>query len=80
MSMIQHLPNGAAIKSDVIESFVAASQLPENVEAGDNYWNFVEADMHMDLSGCYSPEYIQACFDHLVDVQYTETLISERVI
>ena len=65
MSRMVSLDNGAAIKIDVVESFDRAVVLDENIEAGENFWNWVSADMHMDLSDFYSPSYIDECFDKL---------------
>ena len=62
------LPKGSMIKNDVIESFNTAVVKHENVRAdGSIEWNFVDADMHMDLSGIYSSEYIGECMEVLAD-------------
>ena len=64
------LPNGSAIKNDVIECFCKAIDDKFNLRSGFNtteFWNFVESDMYMGLRGIYSSEYIDACFDVLVD-------------
>jgi|DEB0MinimDraft_4_1074332.scaffolds.fasta_scaffold190856_2 hypothetical protein len=67
------LPNGSMIKNDVIESFNTAVVKHENVRAdGSIEWNFVDADMHMDLSGIYSSEYIGECMEVLAD-EFTES-------
>jgi hypothetical protein len=56
------------IKNDVIESFNAAVTNPENINtSGGINWNFVDADIHMDLNGIYSSEYIGECMEVLVD-------------
>ena len=67
MSRMVSLDNGAAIKVDVVESFDKAVVLDENLEAGENFWNYVSADMHMDLSCFYTSDYIDACFDKLAE-------------
>ena len=62
------LPNGSAIKQDVIDAFNAAVVAEENVAKGvgtTEFWNFVDADMTMDLSKYYSYEYIYECFEAL---------------
>ena len=64
---IKMLDNGSTIKLDVVESFNKAVKLDENIEAGDNFWDFVSADMHMDLSNYYASSYIDECFDVLAD-------------
>lgn len=62
------LSNGIMMKNDVIESFNTAVVKHENVRAdGSIEWNFVDADMHMDLSGIYSSEYIGECMEVLAD-------------
>jgi hypothetical protein len=62
------LPNGSMIKNDVIETFNAAVANPENqhVDGGIN-WNFVDADLYLDLGAIYSEEYLLECFDVLAD-------------
>ena len=64
------LPNGSAIKNDVIECFNKAIDDEFNLRPGFNtteFWNFVESDMYMGLRDFYTSEYIDACFDVLVD-------------
>jgi hypothetical protein len=61
------LPNGSAIKNDVIESFNRAVKNNENIQSGEINWNFVESDMFMDLRMYYASEYIIECFDVLAD-------------
>ena len=61
------LPNGSAIKNDVIESFNRAVENNENIQSGEINWNFVESDMFMDLRTFYASEYIIECFDVLAD-------------
>ena len=62
------LPNESAIKNDVIDCFNKAIDNPENQNAdGSMNWNFVDADMHMDLSAFYATSYINDCFDVMVD-------------
>tara|TARA_Y100000004_G_scaffold50253_1_gene55310 strand:- start:671 stop:880 length:210 start_codon:yes stop_codon:yes gene_type:complete len=60
------LPNGAAIKLDVIESFKKACGNSENWNKdGSMNWNFVDADMNLDLGGVYSSDYLYECFNVL---------------
>ena len=60
------LPNGSAIKQDVIDCFNKACGNTENWnDDGSMNWNFVDADMHLDLSGIYSSDYIYECFNVL---------------
>jgi len=62
------LENGSMIKQDVIDSFNRAVEKQENLNAdGSINWNFVDADMYMELSVFYSGEYICECFDALAD-------------
>ena len=62
------LPNGSMIKNDVIESFNRAVANDENVRAdGSINWDFVSADMSMDLGGIYNWDYINDCMDALAD-------------
>jgi len=62
------LPNGSAIHLDIIASFEKAVVNPENLhEGGGVNWNFVDADLCMDLSGSYSHDHLYECFEVLVD-------------
>jgi hypothetical protein len=64
------LPNGSAIKQDVIESFDRAVNNEFNLRPGfgsTDFWNFVESDMYMELNMYYDGEYISACFDACAD-------------
>lgn len=65
-----HLPNGSAIKQDVIDSFNRAIENDFNLRPGfgsTDFWNFVESDMYMDLVGIYASTYIDECFETLAD-------------
>lgn len=62
------LPNGSAIKNDVIEAFNKAVEANAKQGIGTGtFWNFVDADMTMDLSDFYSDDYIYECFEALAD-------------
>ena len=64
------LPNGSAIKQDVIDCFNRAVNQSENIEQGigsTGFWNFVNSDMHLDLKVWYNAQYIDECFDVLAD-------------
>ena len=62
------LSNGIMMKNDVIESFNAAVVNPENIhEGGGINWNFVDADLFMDLGTIYTTEYLNDCISVLVD-------------
>jgi hypothetical protein len=73
MSTITHLPNGTMIKADVIESFNKAVENPTNqYQGGGINWDYVDADLNLDLSAFYSAEYLYECFEVLVD-KYFDT-------
>ena len=64
------LPNGSAIKNDVIDCFNKAIDDEFNLRPGFNtteFWNFVESDMYMDLAGIYASTYIDECIETLCD-------------
>jgi len=64
------LPNGSAIKQDVIDSFNRAIENEFNLRPGfgtTDFWNFVESDMYMELRVFYNSEYIDECFEALAD-------------
>jgi len=72
MSRITHLPNGSMIKADVVASFDKAIRDDFNLRPGfgsTDFWNFVESDMYMDLSGIYASSYIDECFETLADLE-----------
>lgn len=60
--------NGAMIKNDIIKAFDTAVANPENINnTGGINWNFVDADMYVDLSSVYASTYIDECIEVLVD-------------
>ena len=62
------LNNGSMIKMDVIEAFNKAVTNDENINtSGGINWNFVDADLNLDLGGLYSADYLYECFEVLVD-------------
>lgn len=64
------LPNGSAIKQDIIEAFNRAVENDFNLRPGfgtTDFWNFVESDMYMELRIFYNSEYIDECFEALAD-------------
>ena len=62
------LENGAMIKNDVIEAFNAAVTNPENIHQGGGInWDFVDADLNLELSTYYASSYLYECFEVLVD-------------
>lgn len=64
------LPNGSLIKQDVIDSFNKAYGNSENLNSdGTVNWNFVDADMNIDLGGVYSSEYLYECFEVLASAE-----------
>jgi hypothetical protein len=70
MFRIVHLPNGSMIKADVVASFERAINNDFNLRPGygsTDFWNFVESDMYMDLSGIYASSYIDECFEAMGD-------------
>jgi hypothetical protein len=61
------------IKNDVIEAFNAAVTNPENINnTGGINWNFVDADLNIDLGVIYGTEYLNDCIDVLVNNYYGE--------
>ena len=63
-----HLQNGSAIKQDVIDSFRKATTNPENINSsGGLNWDFVDADLCLDLGDFYAADYLYECFEVLVD-------------
>ena len=62
---------GAMIKMDVIEAFNKAVAKVENQNtSGGINWNFVDADLSIDLGVFYNQDYINDCLGVLVDNFY----------
>jgi hypothetical protein len=62
------LSNGSMIKNDVIKCFKVAVANPENQHVGGGInWDFVDADLYLDLGAIYSEGYLRECFEVLVD-------------
>jgi hypothetical protein len=62
------LPYGTMIKNDVIEAFNAAVANPENINnSGGINWNFVDSDLQIGLGVIYNSDYLNDCFQVLVD-------------
>lgn len=62
------LENGAMIKNDVIEAFNNAVTNEENQhEGGGINWDFVDADLNIELGAFYDANYLYECFDVLVN-------------
>lgn len=75
------LPNGSAIKNDVIEAFNRAVENDFNTRPGvgtTDFWNFVESDMYSELRFFYNSEYIDECFEALAD-EFEGNLNLERI-
>lgn len=75
------LPNGSAIKQDVIDCFNSAVADEFNTRPGvgtTDFWNFVESDMYMGLRMFYNSEYIDECFNVLAD-DFEGNLNLERI-
>lgn len=68
MSMIIHLPYGSMIKMDVIEAFQKAVKNPVNqYQGGGINWDYVDADLQIDLGVFYNSDYLNDCLEVLVD-------------
>ena len=69
---ITNLTNGVTYKSDIVASFQKAIVSEENLEQGygsTGFWNYVSADMHMDLSTWYASTLIDEAFDYMVEME-----------
>lgn len=62
------LENGATIKLDVVEAFAKAVMNPENMNEDFTInWNFVDADMNLELGMFYGSDYLGECMETLAD-------------
>ena len=60
--------NGSMIRNDIIEAFNKATTNPENINtSGGINWDFVEADLFMDVGDFYSTDYLLLCAEVLVE-------------
>lgn len=65
------LQNGSMIKNDIIEAFNAAVENQENINSsGGINWDYVDADLNIELGVFYDTEYLRDCFEVLVDKFY----------
>ena len=65
------LPYGVMIKNDIIEAFNNAVVNKENINSsGGINWNFVDADLNIELGVFYDAEYLRDCYEVLVDKYY----------
>jgi len=63
--------NGSMIRNDIMEAFERAVNDPENINSsGGINWDYVDADLNIDLGAFYSSEYINQCIEVLVDDYY----------
>ena len=63
--------NGGIIYNDIIGTFNAAVADPANQHPGGGInWNFVDADLCLELGGVYSTSYLYEVFEVLVDNYY----------
>ena len=70
--LLEHKLLDFGIKADVVESFDKAIRNDFNLRPGfgsTDFWNFVESDMYMDLSGVYASSYIDECFAVLAEIE-----------
>tara|TARA_R110001592_G_scaffold225120_1_gene480886 strand:- start:357 stop:617 length:261 start_codon:yes stop_codon:yes gene_type:complete len=66
------------ITADVVFSFQKAVENKFNLDqrfGSTNFWNFVSADMHMDLSKRYDTTYIDESFDFLVECEIEDRMV-----
>mgnify|MGYP001045134821 CR=1 FL=1 len=62
---------GAMIKLDIIESFDKAVANSDNHhEGGGINWNFVDADVSIEMGVFYNSDYLYDCIKVLVDAYY----------
>lgn len=60
--------HGSMIRNDILEAFDTAVTNPENINSsGGINWNYVDADIHMELSAFYASSYLDECMEVLVN-------------
>jgi len=74
---------GAMIKNDIIERFNQAVTDPENINtSGGINWNYVDADIHMDLGIPYidTLTLYNRQFNHLADCYLGNITLADRLV
>ena len=70
MYTVTNLETGVNYKCDVVKSFQDALDSECNKWAdGSINWDYVAADMHMDLSTWYAASYIDEAFEYMADME-----------
>lgn len=70
MYTVTNIYNGVNYKMDVVKSFQDALDCECNKWAdGSINWDYVAADMHMDLSTWYAASYIDEAFEYMVELE-----------
>lgn len=66
------LSNGSEIKSEVIQAFTnAVSNVENQYESGGINWDYVDADLFLDLGDVYATKYLNECIEVLVDKYFS---------
>lgn len=59
---------GSMIRNDILESFDKAVDDPNNKSSnGSMNWDWVAADVHMDLGNFYCAQHLNDCVDTLIE-------------
>ena len=72
MYTLTNLTTGVNYKTDVVKAFQDAIASEENLREGygsTNFWNFVSADMHLELNTLYAASYIDEAFEYMADLE-----------
>jgi|GEM_PF-1550431 hypothetical protein len=72
MYTLTNLTTGVNYKTDVVKAFQDAIASEENLREGygsTNFWNFVSADMHLELNTWYAASYIDEAFEYMADLE-----------
>jgi hypothetical protein len=79
--IVTNLTTGVNYKIDVVKSFQDAIADPTNFYTdGSVNWNFVSADMHMDLSTWYAASYIDEAMEYMADLYDEDRVVEIKML
>jgi len=79
--IVTNLTTGVNYKMDVVKSFQDAIAEPTNKYTdGSINWDYVSADMHMDLSTWYAASYIDEAFEYMASLEDEDRAVEVKML